>query len=457
MIRHGSTATFGPLRCLGYTPGGDTITLFFTPLSGVKRNLLMFFHLYPESREVLPDSRTPFGYFNCDHVPLIPTIFWRKGIVYPERVLLEGVPAGRYHARFGLYDEEKAATIPREQGGGDAVDIMGLEVSAGAAGGRSAPAVVSAPTRFSVILCTHNRAGYLKKAVESLFRLDYPAGRFEIIVVDNRSADATPETAAALRKDSPVPMGYYREPRLGLSHARNTGIGHSRHEVVAYLDDDAAADARWLAVFDETLRSLGADVVGGKVVPTPVDGFTPPGWFYSDYVWGFYGLDWEKYGCPGRIVRIEFPRYLGGGNSCYRKELLRLPWARFHGKLGRTGNKLYQGEETLLNFFLAKNGCRIYYNADAVIQHFVDPERVTKRFVARKALWGGYSDALMHREMFGRRFVFSRGPAKFREALSAYREARRSGADENAAFEKKCLLLHDTGYLLRILKFWELR
>jgi glycosyltransferase involved in cell wall biosynthesis len=321
----------------------------------------------------------------------------------------------------------------------------------------AAPAVTSTPMRFSVVLCTHNRAAYLRKAVESLFTLDYPADRFEIVVVDNRSTDATPDTVAALRKDAPVPMGYYREPKLGLSHARNTGIRHSRFDHIAYLDDDAAADGRWLSVFDETFRRYGADVVGGKVVPTPVAGYTPPDWFHSDYVWGFYGLDYARQGCAEKIFRVRFPRYLGGGCSCYRRELLSLPWSRFHAGLGRTGKRLYQGEETLLNYFLEKNDYKIFYNADAFILHFIDPERVTRAFVARKAFWGGYSDALMHRKMFGLRFVFRNGPAKFREALAAYREARGSGANESALFEKRCFLLHDTGYLLRLLRFWGLR
>ena len=453
LIRRPASVLIGDVRFLGYTAAEGRVTLFFTPERTLRRDLVVFAHLYPGSAEILPPLRKPHGFFNLDHSPAIPTLLWEKGSVYSDEIFFNALPPGKYGMRFGLYDEARDEKLTVGEGGENA-PVIPLTVAAPTGG---APAPSSARKRFSVILCTHNRAAWLRLAIRSLFELDYPRDLYEIVVVDNASADDTRSIVEGLSVGAPVPVTYCHEPKLGLSHARNTGIRHARFDHIAYLDDDAAADRRWLSVFDETLRCCGADVVGGRVVPTPVEGYEPPAWFHSDYVWGFYGLDYARQGCAEKIFRVRFPRYLGGGCSCYRRELLDLPWARFHAGLGRTGKRLYQGEETLLNYFLEKNGYKIFYNADAVIYHFIDPERVTRDFVARKAFWGGYSDALMHRKMFGRRFAFRNGPVRFREALAAYREARGSGANESALFEKKCLLLHDTGYLLRLLRFWGLR
>lgn len=308
---------------------------------------------------------------------------------------------------------------------------------------------------FSIIICTYNRSAQLSRCVQSVFEQDYPRDCQEVVIVDNNSSDNTSQVAKELTKSSPVPCAYYVEERQGLSRARNCGIRHSRNDFIVYLDDDATADTRWLSVFNETINAIGADVVGGKIIPLPEEGFTPPAWFDSMYVKGFFGLDYSTWGYKEKIIPIEHPLYLGGGNSCYRKSLFALPWVRYDSGLGRTGKKLYQGEETLLNFFLKKAGYKIFYNADAVIYHYVDFNCVNKKHILKKAFWGGYSDAWMHRKMFGRRYVYKRAFIEFKKSVRNYRIAfKRKG--EVTVFERRCLLSHELGYLLRMLKFWDI-
>ena len=45
--------------------------------------------------------------------------------------------------------------------------------------------------RLSLIIPTHNRAGQLLAALESVVRQDMPAGEWECVVVDNNSTDDT--------------------------------------------------------------------------------------------------------------------------------------------------------------------------------------------------------------------------------------------------------------------------
>lgn len=310
-------------------------------------------------------------------------------------------------------------------------------------------------TLFSVIVCTYDRPGHLERCLGSIFRQSYPRDYFEVILVDNGGMDETARAAAELERLSPVPFTFRRELRTGLSHARNAGIRIARHDFIAYLDDDAAAGEGWLASFDDTIRSMGADVVGGKVVPVPEKGFTPPAWFETQYVKGFFGLDWETMGYGGGVLEIRFPLYVGGGNSCTRRALFDLEWARYDGRLGRSGSRHFQGEETLLNFFLERAGYKIYYNPAAVIYHFFGPDRVNKRHMLMKAFWGGYSDAWMHRQMFGPRRVISDAPRKLGASLRSFLGARGKG-DSASLFEKKCLLAHDIGYVLRLARVWEL-
>src|SRR5579862_4201486 len=79
----------------------------------------------------------------------------------------------------------------------------------------------------------------LLRTIQSLVELDYP--RFEVLVVDNTSGPDLPLP--------PLPgdkVRIVKEPRRGVSSARNAGLRAAAGEFVAFTDDDAVVDARWL-------------------------------------------------------------------------------------------------------------------------------------------------------------------------------------------------------------------
>lgn len=103
-------------------------------------------------------------------------------------------------------------------------------------------AAVSAPF-VTVIICTRDRAGVLRGALEALLRLDYPD--YDILVVDN--AARTTETRDMVRQEFQHPrVRLIEEPVPGLSQARNTGLKHARGDIVAFTDDDVVVDHAWL-------------------------------------------------------------------------------------------------------------------------------------------------------------------------------------------------------------------
>jgi len=105
----------------------------------------------------------------------------------------------------------------------------------------------------SVVLPTHNRVDLLAGAVESV--LSQTEQRFELIVVDDGSRDATPEYLAALTGRDRRTRSIRLETPRGGAGARNEGIRVSRGDWVAFLDDDD----RWLPTkLEKQLTALRA-------------------------------------------------------------------------------------------------------------------------------------------------------------------------------------------------------
>ena len=102
----------------------------------------------------------------------------------------------------------------------------------------------------SVVLPTYDRAHTLHASVESL--LAQRDVDFEVLVVDDGSADDTPAVLAALRHPR---LRVVRIPHGGVAAARNAGIAASRAPFVAFHDSDDVALPGRLAVPAEFLAS----------------------------------------------------------------------------------------------------------------------------------------------------------------------------------------------------------
>src|SRR5207247_5578543 len=90
----------------------------------------------------------------------------------------------------------------------------------------------------SVILCTHNRATLLRRALESLADLDVPSGlAWELLVVDNNSTDDTRAIVEQERAEARLPCRYLYEPSQRKSFALNTGIARGLGQVLGVTDD----------------------------------------------------------------------------------------------------------------------------------------------------------------------------------------------------------------------------
>jgi glycosyltransferase involved in cell wall biosynthesis len=125
------------------------------------------------------------------------------------------------------------------------------------------------PFASVVVPTTMARRDELDRCLAGLLALDYPA--YEIVLVDNRPS--TPGRAALYERLTTDPrVRVVAEPRPGISAARNRGVSVSRGEFVAFTDDDAVADPRWLrAIGARFVAEPDTDCVTGPVLPAELE------------------------------------------------------------------------------------------------------------------------------------------------------------------------------------------
>lgn len=93
---------------------------------------------------------------------------------------------------------------------------------------------------ISVIIPAKNEAANIGRCLDSLHGIDFPADRFEVLVIDNGSDDQTERIVANMG------VSVYSLPDACISAVRNLGALKARGEVLAFIDADCTVDRDWL-------------------------------------------------------------------------------------------------------------------------------------------------------------------------------------------------------------------
>lgn len=237
---------------------------------------------------------------------------------------------------------------------------------------------------FSVVICSYNRIEHVLPSVESVLAQTLPSGEYEVVVVDNCSTDGTAEAVQALAADNPE-VRYLYEGRLGLATARNTGWQAARGTYVAFLDDDARAGTDWL----ETARDLiernpeNLCCVGGPIHPFYTS--PKPDWWLDSY----------EIRTRGDVQRhLNRGEAFSGSNMIWRREILET-YGGFESTAGMKGAELGMGEETALfrRVWDGEPNPVFLYEPDLRVYHWVPAEKMTMRYILKRATANGQFEA----------------------------------------------------------------
>ena len=220
------------------------------------------------------------------------------------------------------------------------------------------PAAKISLASTSVVVCTRDRTDDLARCLDSLRR--HANGALEIVVVDSAPSD----DRTRLLVEGSQGVRYVHESRPGLSIARNTGIRSSHGEVIAFTDDDAVVEARWL---DELLRGFDdptVAVVTGLGLPLELRSESQE-WFerISSFIKGY---ERKEFRAPGSSP-LAAGNVGAGVNMAVRRSALS-EIGMFDEVFG-PGTPAKAGDDHEFFYRALRAGHRLVYEPRAVIRH----------------------------------------------------------------------------------------
>jgi glycosyltransferase involved in cell wall biosynthesis len=196
---------------------------------------------------------------------------------------------------------------------------------------------------ITIVIPAHDAALTLPDTLAGLHAQQYP-GAFEVVVVDDGSADRT----AAVATESSVVDRVISLDGVGPGRARNAGATAARAERLAFLDADCRPTDGWLAAGVAALNR--ADFVLGETRPRPDQPLGP----FDRTLW-VVGCS-PLFESANLFIRRELFERLGG----------------FESWLGPRGGKEL-GEDVWFGWRAVRGGARIEACPDALAHHHVHP------------------------------------------------------------------------------------
>jgi GT2 family glycosyltransferase len=263
-----------------------------------------------------------------------------------------------------------------------ACSVQSMTEQHGAVAGRAdSPAL---PATLTVVVCAYTlqRWDDICAAVASLRDQTRPADQVVLV------ADHHDELLQRARAAFPDVLCLPNQETKGLSGARNTGVRAATGDVVAFLDDDAAAAPDWVARMLEAYVGPEVVGVGGSVVPAWQ--VPRPAWFPDEFLW-VVGCSYR--GLPTGRAQIRNPI---GANMSFRREVFDRVGG-FDEAMGRFGEDAAGCEETEFSIRARADrpATRIVLEPAAECRHNVSPDRVTRQYFRRRCRAEGRSKALV--------------------------------------------------------------
>jgi glucosyl-dolichyl phosphate glucuronosyltransferase len=241
---------------------------------------------------------------------------------------------------------------------------------------------------ITIAICTYNRAEYLRDTLADLQGQSADPGDFEILVINNNSADHTTEVCSDFsNRSSGLSFRWVSETRQGLSFARNRALEEALSDVILYIDDDVHLPADFVLTALSCLKKYpDVDCAGGRIFVSFDENDTS---WIPDELMPMFGL--HDLGDRDRIYPLtNFPR---GGNMLIKKNLFE-SYGAFNTELGRIGSELLGSEEKEFFERIRKEGVKLHYWSELKLWHRIGAVRLKEPYLKKQSEGIGRSERL---------------------------------------------------------------
>lgn len=194
----------------------------------------------------------------------------------------------------------------------------------------------------------------------------------DVLVVDNDPEASARATVAEAQMGS---VRYVHEPKPGIAHARNRALDEAGDaHLLIFIDDDERPADGWLGALLDSYRATGSAAVVGPVLPAysaPPDPWIQAGGFFV-----------RKRYPTGTVM----PAAATNNLLIDLRQLDQLGGLRFDERFGLTG-----GSDTLFTRLLISRGGEIVWCDEAAVLDQVPTQRLSRRWVLRRAFRSGNS------------------------------------------------------------------
>lgn len=234
---------------------------------------------------------------------------------------------------------------------------------------------------LTVAICTHENAKMLDRALARLAaqRVGIPT-TWEVVVVDNASADETSEVLRAWVERRAFPrLCVVREERLGLAHARRAAFAAASADLIAFVDDDCLLDPKWVAAAVAFARERPrAGAFGGRV-RLLWEG--EPSRLARECEWALARQ--ERGEAAVRLADRGCDHLVGAGLVVRRDALEQSGWIQRGKMMGRTGKALTGGDDAEISLRIRAAGWELWYTPALHIDHVLPAWRGDYEYLAR--------------------------------------------------------------------------